>query len=168
MKPLADARSEERSVGMAAPGRILLKKSKIERLRKSRECSALAISAAARRCRIDTRVSDRSCGNSCGPSPRGERDSPAVLRIFSRQRKGIFSTQSGAKRPFVEKSTPSGLLADRSLLRFCGARHLRTKLRTPFLPNCELAITACSRVDFEPWMRITRSSTSMASINERR
>ena len=37
------------------------------------------------------------------------------------------------------------------------ARHLRTKLRTPFLPDCELAITACSRVAFEPWMRITRS-----------
>ncbi len=44
--------------------------------------------------RIDTRASDRFCGSSCGPSPRRERDKPAVLRIFSHQRKRTFSTQS--------------------------------------------------------------------------
>ena len=32
-------------------------------LRKSRKCSALAISAAARLCRIDTSARDRFCGN---------------------------------------------------------------------------------------------------------
>jgi hypothetical protein len=38
---------------------IVLKNSKIAVLRKSRKCCALAISAAARLCRNDTRVSDR-------------------------------------------------------------------------------------------------------------
>jgi hypothetical protein len=39
----------------------VLKNSKIMRLRKSRERSALAVSAAARLYRFDTRVSDRFC-----------------------------------------------------------------------------------------------------------
>jgi len=73
---------------------IVLKNSKIAGFRKSRKRSALAISAAVRLCRIDTRASDRFCGNWCGPSPRSERDAPAVLRIFSHQRKRTFSTQS--------------------------------------------------------------------------
>ena len=73
---------------------IVLKNSKIAGPRKSRKCSALAISAAARRCRIDTRASDRFCGNSCGPSPRSKGNAPAVLRIFGHQRKRTFSTQS--------------------------------------------------------------------------
>jgi hypothetical protein len=73
---------------------IVLKKSKIAELRKSRECSALAISAGARHGRIDTRASDRLCDNSCGPSRRSERNAPAVLRIFSHQRKRTFSTKS--------------------------------------------------------------------------
>jgi hypothetical protein len=42
---------------------IVLKNSKIAGLRKSRKCSALAISAAARLCRIDMSASDRFCGN---------------------------------------------------------------------------------------------------------
>jgi hypothetical protein len=42
---------------------IVLKNSKIAVLRKSRKCSALAISAAARLCRIDASASDRFCGN---------------------------------------------------------------------------------------------------------
>jgi len=63
-----------------------LKNSKIAGLRKSRKCSALAIPAVARLCGIDTSASN--------PSPRSERDAPAVLRIFSHQRKGTFSTQS--------------------------------------------------------------------------
>src|SRR5258705_4034601 len=82
--------------GRFAP--ILLKNLKIGGLRKSRKCSALAISAAARRCRIDTRASDHFWGNSCGPSPRSERDAPAVLRIFNHQRKRTFSTQSTPSR----------------------------------------------------------------------
>jgi hypothetical protein len=48
---------------MSAPGGIVLKNSKFAGLRKSRKCSALAISAAARLCRIDTSASDRFCGN---------------------------------------------------------------------------------------------------------
>jgi hypothetical protein len=84
------------SNGRFAP--IALKNSKIAGLRKSRKCSALAISAAARRCRIDTRASDRFCGNSCGPSTRSKGNAPAVLRIFGHQRKRTFSTQSRAKR----------------------------------------------------------------------
>src|SRR5882724_4890663 len=40
---------------------IVLKNSKIARLRKSRKCSVLTISAAARLCRIDARASDRFC-----------------------------------------------------------------------------------------------------------
>ena len=79
---------------MSALRRIVLKNSKIAGLRKSRKCSASAISAAARLCRIDTRTSDRFCGNSCGPLTSQRRDAPAVLRIFSHQRKRTLSTQS--------------------------------------------------------------------------
>jgi hypothetical protein len=43
--------------------RIVLKNPKIAGLRKSRKCSALTISAAARLCRIETRAKDRFCGN---------------------------------------------------------------------------------------------------------
>jgi hypothetical protein len=42
---------------------IVLKNSKMAGLRKSRKCSALAVSAAARLCRIDASASDRFCGN---------------------------------------------------------------------------------------------------------
>ena len=78
--------------------RIVLKNSKIAGLRKSRKCNALAISAAARRCRIETRASHRFCGNSCGPSTRSKGNAPAVLRIFGHQRKRTFSTQSANSR----------------------------------------------------------------------
>jgi hypothetical protein len=44
----------------SASRRIVLKNSKIAAIQKSRKCSALAISAAARLCRIDPRASDRS------------------------------------------------------------------------------------------------------------
>jgi hypothetical protein len=43
--------------------RIVLKNSKIARLRKSRKCRMLAISVAARLCKIDTGVSGRFCRN---------------------------------------------------------------------------------------------------------
>src|SRR2546430_13937978 len=82
-------------------GSIVLKNSKIAGLRKSRECSALAISTAARLRRIDTSASDRFCGNRYGPSPRSERDAPAVLRIFSHKRKRTFSTQSVKSGPQI-------------------------------------------------------------------
>jgi hypothetical protein len=55
--------------GRLAP--ILLKKSEIERLRKSRECRMLAISVAERRCRTVTSAGGRFCVNRCGPSYRG-------------------------------------------------------------------------------------------------
>src|SRR5882757_3696186 len=44
---------------------ILLKKSKIAELRKSRECRVLVISAAARLCRTDASVGGRFCVNRC-------------------------------------------------------------------------------------------------------
>jgi hypothetical protein len=74
--------------------RILLKKSKIAGLRKSRECGMLVISAAARLCRTNTGVGGRFCVNRCGPSHRSACDARAVLRIFSHQPKRTFSTQS--------------------------------------------------------------------------
>jgi len=58
---------------------IVLKKSKIEGLRKSRECRMLMISAAARLCRIDASVDGRFCVNRCGPSHRSAWDARAVL-----------------------------------------------------------------------------------------
>ena len=48
---------------MSALPPIVLKHSRIAGLRKSRECGALAISAAARLCKLDTSTSDRLCGN---------------------------------------------------------------------------------------------------------
>ena len=50
-------------MGVVCFWQIVLKNSKIAGLRKSRKCSSLAISAAARLCRIDTRASDRFRGN---------------------------------------------------------------------------------------------------------
>src|SRR3984893_8960878 len=49
---------------------ILLKKSKIERLRKSREGRLLGLSAAARLFKTNTRVRGLVCVNRCGPSRR--------------------------------------------------------------------------------------------------
>jgi hypothetical protein len=69
---------------------ILLKKSKIAKLRNSRECRMLVISAAARLCRIDTSVGGRFCADRCGPSHRSARDARAALRVFSHQPKGLF------------------------------------------------------------------------------
>jgi len=43
-------------------GSIMLKNSKIAALGKSRKCSALAISAAARLCKIDTSAGHHFCG----------------------------------------------------------------------------------------------------------
>jgi hypothetical protein len=49
---------------------ILLKKSKIERLQKSRERQFLFVSAAASLFSMSAAVSDRFCRNLCGPSRR--------------------------------------------------------------------------------------------------
>jgi hypothetical protein len=79
---------------MSAFGWIVLKNSKIAWLRKSRKCSTLAISVAARLGRTGTSSGHRFCGIRCGPSPRSERDAPAAPRIFNHKRKRTFSTQS--------------------------------------------------------------------------
>jgi hypothetical protein len=90
-------------------------------LRKSRKFSALAISAAARLCRIDTSASDRFCGNSCGPSPRSEKDSPAVLRIFSHQRKRTFFNSIDPKRTLRNRLLDIFVYAGEGLLAVLGA-----------------------------------------------
>jgi hypothetical protein len=74
--------------------RILLKKSKIERLRKSREDHFLVVSAAARLCRAGTKLCVRICVNRCGPSRCRTRDAPGGLRNFVRQPQETFSTVS--------------------------------------------------------------------------
>jgi hypothetical protein len=60
-KRLSDLNACSRDNGRFWP--IVLKNSKIVRLRKSRQCSALTISAAATLGRIDTKTSDRFYGN---------------------------------------------------------------------------------------------------------
>lgn len=65
--------------------RILLKKSKIERLPKSRESRCLDVSAAAMLARSDTKVRGRFCERRCGPSRRGERSASAPLKNFVRK-----------------------------------------------------------------------------------
>src|SRR5258708_5733633 len=69
---------------------ILLKKSKIQRLRKSREGWFFVVSAAASVCRTGTRTYGRFCVNRCGPSHRRARDASAVLKNFVRQPKRFF------------------------------------------------------------------------------
>jgi hypothetical protein len=72
---------------------IVLKNSKTAGLRKSRECSVLAISAAARRCRIDTRACDLFYGNSCGPSTRSKGGRTSGHENFqSSAKKDFFNT----------------------------------------------------------------------------
>jgi hypothetical protein len=58
--PRADVRQSGRHVSNVP---IVLKNSKIARLRKSRKCCVLSISAAATLCRIDMKAGDRFCGN---------------------------------------------------------------------------------------------------------
>ena len=74
--------------------RILLKKSKIVGLQKSRKCRMLANSATARPCRMDKSASSRFCGDRCGPLASKRLRRTAALRIFGHQRKRTFSTQS--------------------------------------------------------------------------
>src|SRR5258705_4485489 len=71
--------------------RILLKKSKIQRLRKSREGWFFVVPAAASVCKTGTRTYGRFCANRCGPSHRRAWDAPAALKNFVRQPKRTFS-----------------------------------------------------------------------------
>jgi hypothetical protein len=73
---------------------ILLKKSKIERLPKSRGSRCLDVSTTAMLARGDTKVRGRFCERRCDPSRRGERNASAVLKNFIRQPKRTFSTVS--------------------------------------------------------------------------
>jgi hypothetical protein len=74
--------------------RILLKKSKIERLRKSREGRLLGLSAAARLFKTNRTFRGRVCLNQCGPSRRRAWNASAVQKSVCRRPKGIFSTLS--------------------------------------------------------------------------
>lgn len=75
---------------------ILLKKSKIARLRKSLEGRFFVVSVAASLCRTSTRTYDRFSVNRCGPSLRRAWDAPAALENFVRQPKRTFSTVSAS------------------------------------------------------------------------
>ena len=80
--------------------RILLKKAKVERLRKSRQGQFLIVSAAASRCRAGTKACDRFCANRCSPSRCRARDAPGGLKNFVRQPEETFSTV----RPMLSKN----------------------------------------------------------------
>jgi hypothetical protein len=73
---------------------IVLQKSKIERLRKSRESRCLDISIAAMLARADAKVRGRFCAKRCGPSRRRVRNASAAPKNFVRQPEKTFSTQS--------------------------------------------------------------------------
>src|SRR6478609_4605191 len=75
---------------MSALPRILLKKSKFERPRKSRESRFLDIPPAAKPCREDTNVRGRFCVKRCGPSYRRVRNASAVQEIFVVTPKRLF------------------------------------------------------------------------------
>jgi hypothetical protein len=109
--------NEGREIGVRDPTfrfwQIVLKNSKIAGLRKSRKCSALATSAAARRCRIDTRASDRFCGNSCGP----------LTSRRARRMSGPENFQSSTKKDFFNTI---GTWPTFGLRRMSASRHNRT------------------------------------------
>src|SRR5712675_3559427 len=75
-------------------GSILLKKSKIQRLRKFGEGRFFVVSAAASLRRTATRAYGRFCVNRCGPSHRRAWNASAALKNFVRQPKRTFSTVS--------------------------------------------------------------------------
>src|SRR5580692_6509389 len=109
---------------MSAIERIVLQKSKIERLRKSREGRFLDVSTAAKVCRADTKVRGRFCVRRCGPSRRRVRNASAAIRNFVRHPKGLFQHY----RPIAEVI---GLRASAINLRIVpypplDARRLRT------------------------------------------
>src|SRR5260370_15423218 len=73
---------------------MLSKKSKTERLRKSREDQFFVVSAAASHCKACTKVCDRFCVSRCGPSRCPAGDAPAAPENFVRQPEKTFSTAS--------------------------------------------------------------------------
>ena len=73
---------------------ILLQKSKIEELRKSRESRLFDVFVAAGPCGIDTAAGGRFGVKRCGPSRRRVKDAPASLKNFIGQSKKTFSTLS--------------------------------------------------------------------------
>lgn len=75
-------------------GSILLKKSKIELLRKSREGQFLIVSAAASPCGAGTRGCGRFCAIRCGPSHCRAWGAPAGRKNFDRQPEKTFPTVS--------------------------------------------------------------------------
>src|SRR6266404_9647147 len=95
--------------GYVAFGSMLSKKSKIERLRKSREDQFFVVSAAASLCRACTKVCDRSCVIRCGPSRCPAWDAPAALKNFVRQPEKTFSTASVKVRRTQPEQISSGL-----------------------------------------------------------
>jgi hypothetical protein len=88
--------------------RILLKKSKIERLQKSRQNRCLDVFTAAVLARGDTKVRGHFCETHCGPSRRGEQNASAALKNFVRQPEKDFFNSIGAKRPVTGMSAPDG------------------------------------------------------------
>jgi len=92
-----------RSSNDVAYWQIVLKNSKIADLRKSRKCSALAISATARLCRIDTNASDpflRSLMWSL--TPQRERRTSGPENFQSSAKKDFFNT-IGTKRISIRR-----------------------------------------------------------------
>jgi len=73
---------------------ILLKKSKIERLQKSREGRLFGLSAAARLFKTITGIRGCVCANRFGPSRRRAWNASAVLKNLVRRPKRTFSTLS--------------------------------------------------------------------------
>jgi hypothetical protein len=88
-------------VGYVCNWQILLKKSKIERLRKSREGRLLGLSAAARLFKTNRTVRGCVCLNRCGPSRRRAWNASAVQRNLGRLPKRTFSTLSALSRHVV-------------------------------------------------------------------
>src|ERR1700730_3003392 len=93
-----DERARFRKAGDFRNWQMLSKKSKIERLRKSREDQFFVVSAAASLCRACTRVCDRFCVIRYGPSRCHAWDAPAALKNFVRQPEETFSTASARMR----------------------------------------------------------------------
>ena len=73
--------------------KLLLRKSKIERLQKSRKVFTAAMLAKG-----DTKVRGRFCERRCGPSRRGERSASSVLKNFVHLPEKTFSTVSALSR----------------------------------------------------------------------
>jgi|GEM_PF-4148991 len=90
-----DERARFRKAGDFRNWQMLSKKSKIERLRKSREDQFFVVSAAASLCRACTRVCDRFCVIRYGPSRCHAWDAPAALKNFVRQPEETFFDSIG-------------------------------------------------------------------------